>query len=259
MVDDLQHLGPRAVVLGEGQHSARGLAALAEDLDVGVAEAVDRLELVADEEEILGRQQVDQLALEPVRVLELVDEDGAEAPALPLADGRVVAEEVAGVQLQVFEVERRLSRLGRRVGVAEASQQVLEKSPVARGELVERSLLHGDPGGLVAREQLAGAAACGDLGEVEEALGVRRLLEQLQGPRGACPGLVRLVQPGRVLDDAARRLTELLDARLEAESLRDLEHEVASRRAERLVDAREHPPQPTRAVGREQPRPFGVA
>ena len=37
-----------------GEHAARRLAALAEDLDVGVAEAVDRLELVADEEEILA-------------------------------------------------------------------------------------------------------------------------------------------------------------------------------------------------------------
>ena len=73
-------------------------AALAEDLHVGVAEAVDRLELVADEEPLrVGPgQQVDQLALEPVRVLELVDHDRAEAQPLALAQRLVVAQQVAG-------------------------------------------------------------------------------------------------------------------------------------------------------------------
>ena len=52
VVDDLQHLGARAVVLGEREHAARGLAALAEDLHVSVAEAVDRLELIPDKKEI---------------------------------------------------------------------------------------------------------------------------------------------------------------------------------------------------------------
>ena len=75
---------------GERQHVADGLAPLLEDLDVGVPEAVDRLELVADEEEVVARDQVDQLALEAVRVLELVDADLAEAQLLALAD-RVVA------------------------------------------------------------------------------------------------------------------------------------------------------------------------
>ena len=67
VVDRREHLGPRAVVLRQRQPLRRGRAALAEDLDVGVPEAVDRLELVADEEDLLlraGGEQVDQLALQ---------------------------------------------------------------------------------------------------------------------------------------------------------------------------------------------------
>ena len=54
-------------------------------------EAVDRLELVADREdlgELRVRDEVDQLALQPVRVLELVDHDHAEPQLRRLADRR---------------------------------------------------------------------------------------------------------------------------------------------------------------------------
>jgi len=53
-----------------------------------VPEAVDRLELVPHEEELAVRacKQINELALEAVGVLELVDHDRAEAPALALAD-----------------------------------------------------------------------------------------------------------------------------------------------------------------------------
>ena len=81
LVDRRQHLGARAVVPRERQQLLRLCAPLAEDADVCMPEAVDRLELVADEEElgVRGAQQVDELALEAVRVLELVDHDRAEA------------------------------------------------------------------------------------------------------------------------------------------------------------------------------------
>ena len=115
VVDGREHLGPRAVVLRQREHAAGLLAALAEDLHVRVAEAVDGLELVADEEELLPvralGEQVDDLALEPVRVLELVDHDRAEAPALALAHAGVVAEQVARGELEILEVERRLTLL----------------------------------------------------------------------------------------------------------------------------------------------------
>ena len=83
MVDGREHLRARAVVADERESSALGLAPLAEDLNVRVPEPIDRLELVADEEEPgLCRtlcDEVDQLALEPVRVLELVDHDRRES------------------------------------------------------------------------------------------------------------------------------------------------------------------------------------
>ena len=109
VVDHLQHLRPRAVVLGQREDAAGGLAPLAEDLDVRVPEAVDGLELVSHEEQVLGREQVDQLALEPVRVLELVHQHRAEAPALALADLGLVAQQVPRGQLEVLEVERGLA------------------------------------------------------------------------------------------------------------------------------------------------------
>ena len=75
MVDDIENLRPGAVVLRQREHARTRCPALAEDLDVRVAETVDRLELVADEEDFLARDEIDQLALEPVGVLELVHED----------------------------------------------------------------------------------------------------------------------------------------------------------------------------------------
>ena len=54
LVDGGEHLRARAVVERQREQLRRLRAPLAEDADVGVAEAVDRLELVADEEH-LGR------------------------------------------------------------------------------------------------------------------------------------------------------------------------------------------------------------
>ena len=64
VVDGGEHLGPRAVVARQRQPLRRGRAPLAEDVDVGVPEAVDRLELVADEEDVRrtrpAAQQIDR-------------------------------------------------------------------------------------------------------------------------------------------------------------------------------------------------------
>ncbi len=56
VVDRGKHLRPRAVVVREREERLRRRAPLAEDVDVGVPEAVDRLELVADEEELRLRR-----------------------------------------------------------------------------------------------------------------------------------------------------------------------------------------------------------
>ena len=55
MVDGGKNLRPGAVVQRQRQHHARLLAPFPKDVHVGVAEAVDRLELVPDEEHVLGR------------------------------------------------------------------------------------------------------------------------------------------------------------------------------------------------------------
>ena len=97
----------RAVVPAKRDQPLAGLGALlAVDRDVGVAEPVDALELVADEEELAAGHEVDQLALEPVRVLELVDEHVGEP--LPVGLGQVGsgAQEIAGPQLEVGEVDQ---------------------------------------------------------------------------------------------------------------------------------------------------------
>src|SRR5206468_3660552 len=94
-VDRSEYLRPRAVVARQRQQLLRLRAPLAEDGDVSVAEAVDRLELVTDEEELRRgtAQQVDELALQAVRVLELVDHDRPEAQLLapPRRAGRGAA------------------------------------------------------------------------------------------------------------------------------------------------------------------------
>ena len=113
-----------------------------------MAEAVDGLELVPDEEDValarLVGEEIDQVALEAIGVLELVDHDRLEAQRLPLADLRVVAEKRPRSELEILEVERRLAALRRRVRLRKAVQELLEEIPVAHRELVEGRLLDGD-------------------------------------------------------------------------------------------------------------------
>src|SRR3989440_6158776 len=105
-----------------------------------MTESVDRLEFVADEEDI-GRsgplpQEVDDLALETVRVLELVDHDRAEPQLLALANRGVSLQEVAREELKVLEVECRLALLGGGVLGGEEIEQLLQQLAVARRQLV---------------------------------------------------------------------------------------------------------------------------
>ena len=257
MVDRGEHLRPRAVVLGEREHAARLLAPLAEDLDVGVAEAVDGLELVADEEELLPvralGEQVDDLALEPVRVLELVDHDRAEAPALALPHGRVVAEQVARGELEILEVERRLAVLRRAVGDAEPLEELLEEVAVAGRQLVERRLL--DARAAPPRSWPPARPRL-ELAEVEQALGQRPLVEDLERAGGRRTGrLPRLLvrRQAAALPRAAPR------AAPPGRPLAQLEAERTPGGAQRLVDAGEHPAERADAVGREQAEPLLVA
>ncbi len=71
---------------------------------------------------------------------------------------------------------------------------------------------------------------------------------------------VAVLQLGRrrVVRESPGRLAQLLDAGRELRLDLRREIEVASRRTQRLVDAREHAAQAVRAVRREQPQPLGL-
>ncbi len=254
VIDDCEHLRPRAVVARQRQQRLRPGAALPEDLHVGVAEAVDRLELVADEEPLRvgSRQQVDQLALEPIRVLELVDHDRAEPQPLPLAQALVVAQQVTGVQLKVLEVERRLAVLRRRVLGREAVQELLQQVAILQRQLVERRLLDRLPRLLVARRPLA---ARPEAAEIEQPLGECLRLRERHSLRRRRPRRVGRVRIGR---ESARDVGQLVELSLEVRPLAQLEVELPAGGAKGLVHGRQHPPQATGAVGRQQLQPFGI-
>ena len=214
-----------------------------------MAEAIDGLELVADEEDLVACDQVDQLALEAVRVLELVHQDRAEAPARVVADLLVQLQKGAGLQLQVFEVECRLASLRLGVGRVELTQDLLEESAVARGDLVQSRLLDRGQGLAEGGEALPLLPAHAEIGEIEEVLGRGNGVEQLQGVldlRAAGEGL---------LSDAQRDLRDLAQLGDACGERRDglaRERERPPGRAQAVMDAREHPAQPLRPVRGEE-------
>ncbi len=100
----------RAVVLLELDDLGLGEVALeVEDVaDVGIAEPVDRLVLVAHDHQIavLGGEQLQQPVLGPVRVLVLVDQDLAERVPPAVADLLEQLERVDRADQEVVEVHR---------------------------------------------------------------------------------------------------------------------------------------------------------
>ena len=249
LVHGREHLGARAVVPGQREDGRRCLAPLAEHRHVGVTEPVDRLELVADDEEVaaLDRlEQVEKLGLQAVRVLELVDHDRAEPLPLALPDLRVVPEEVAGAELEVLEVERGLAVLRVRVGGREGREQLLQKLAVPGGELLERRR---DDRVARLREARRARASHLELAEGEEPLGERRRAEQVERRLGRVT-----LQLGRlgVGDEAVGRLADAVHALAEAGAGTRLEDEISTCRAERRVDLDEHAAEAVGAVGGEE-------
>ena len=80
-VDDVEDLRLGAEVDREAADAPgrQRRPAVAEDPHVGVPEAVDRLGLVADREQVVALERLEHVELQPVRVLELVDHDQREA------------------------------------------------------------------------------------------------------------------------------------------------------------------------------------
>ena len=137
-VEHVEQLLARAEVRGQRPHAplAERGPALAEDRHVGVAEAVDRLELVADREQVVALERLEDVELEPVRVLELVDHDQREALGPALAAGGVGGEQVADAELEVLEVEpgaRRPSPRRRRRRSASSRSAISIERQRARG------------------------------------------------------------------------------------------------------------------------------
>ena len=256
MVDRVEHLRARPIVLRQREQAWRLRASLTEDLEVGMPEPVDRLELVADREhlgEIRMRDEVDHLALEPVRVLELVDHDHAEPEPGRFANVLVVAKQVAGGELEILEVDDRLASLRSGVLDAEALEKLLQQIAIVRRELLERR-----PLGCLARplERRGARTLARERREIDESLGRRSI-------RGDEKDLARVPALRRSRRHVGRELRGLgaqrVDRVLGARALTELEDEVAARRAERLVDAREHAPQPVGTVRREEPQPLRLS
>ena len=256
VVHCLEHLRSRAVVAREREQRGRLRAALAEDLEIRVAEPVDRLELVSDREDLrrIGVcNEVDELALQPIRVLELVHHDHPEAQLRRLAHGRVVAEQVARGELQVLEVHDGLATLRRRVLGSEPLEQLLQEIAIRCGQLLERRLLHALACGL---ERGRAPASRRERREVDEPLRegpVRDDAECLVGVAALRLGRGRIGRQ-RIRLDAQRR-----DRTGDVGPLTELELEVPSGGAERLVHAREHATKACRAIGREEPEPLRFA
>ena len=107
----------------------------AEHVEVGVPEAVDRLQLVADDHQLALRpaQGFDQAQLQAVGVLELVDQEVAE----PGSVGRPrlgPLEQARGQQLQVLEIDAGAPFLGDREALGEQLQQLADM-PVGEAAL----------------------------------------------------------------------------------------------------------------------------
>ena len=256
VVHRLEHLRSRAVVAREREQRGRLRSPLAEDLEIRVPEAVDRLELVADGEdlgEVGVRDEVDELALQPVRVLELVHHDHPEPQLRRLAHRRVVAEQIACGELEILEVDDRLTTLRRRVLRAEPLEQLLQEVAVRRGQLLERRPLHGLPRGL---ERGSPAASTRERRQIDELLrrgAARRDAKRLA--RVPTLGLGRRCVGDERLGLGAERRHRARDVG----PLAQLELERASGGAKRLVDAREHAAKTCGSIGREQPEALGVA
>jgi len=225
-----------------------------------VAETVDGLELVPDEEDLLASDEVDELTLEQVRILELVDEQRTEAPASRVADTFVSLEQVAGNELKILEVERRLHRLCLAVGLVEGRQELLEQRPVAGGELLERGAFDGGKHLVVAGEALALWPRNAELRQVEQPLRRRALgavrAHEVDGVFDLRPFVQRWM---RELERLGGDLAQLVDGVGERRVGIGGKPERATRRAEALEDGRQHALQASGSVCGEQTKMLGLA
>ena len=167
----------------------------------------------------------------------------AEPQLLGLEDARVSDEQVAGEELEILEVERRLALLAGLVLGCEEVEQLLEELLVAGCDQLERRLLDV----LASLLEGRGPRAPGpERREVDQRVGKRGKIE-----RGLGRGDVILGR-ARVLEQALCGTAQVAEAPVEVGRVVQLERQLASRRAERLVHAREHLAEALAPVRREQ-------
>ncbi len=184
-VDGLEQLAAAAEVhahrLGPSV-CRRAVPVLAEDLHVGVAEAVDRLALVPHPEHVVALELGDQGVLEAIGVLELVHEHVAEALRVLVAQPLVALQQLERDQLEVLEVERRAGALAALVALAveihqRPQQRVVAVLALRAAEALVR-LQRGSvlvAGGAAERLGVAWDAEPGELARVGERAGAHAL------------------------------------------------------------------------------------
>ena len=129
LVGGVEDVAVRAVVALELDDRADAVLALElrHVADLRAAKGVDALVVVADAEEraaVLGRagEHLEPRVLQAVGVLELVDQDVAEAPLVVLAQRLVVAQQLVGAQHQLGEVDHAFALALLVVGLVDLDQ-----------------------------------------------------------------------------------------------------------------------------------------
>ena len=198
------------------------------------------------------RDEVDELALEQVRVLELVDHHDAEAQPRGLAYLLVVPKQIASRELEVLEIDDRLAPLRETRTRRRSARAAPGKARDRCRELFQRGLL--EP---LARVLVRGGACSAGSGATT---GRRRAPARCPPPRScsprprcssACPLRSRPPGGGASPERAGQRV---LEARAHPARGRR-----ATRRAQRLVDAREHPAQAASTVRRKKAKALRLA
>src|SRR5438132_1358929 len=235
-VHEVEDRGHRTEVGPQGQLAPELRAHVLEDGDVGAAKAVDRLLLVAHHEhERRGRarrEEAHDLGLHAVGVLELVDQDGAEAAGVALAHGGVPRQHGARLADEVVEGEDGVLALAGAERVADGRDQagealVLRQRAQHAVRLGERPLetparLHRELGLHRARERRPGQQRA-QRAQLEELLerrlgaeapepllpGRPRLCERLGAPSPARLGEARVDRRDQARHGGAQRLASL--------------------------------------------------
>ena len=130
--------------LGHGRRAHLALLAT-EHLDLGAAEAVDRLLCIAHGAQRAlprTRQVTDQIDLHLIGILKLIDHDHLKAALVRSTDGRVIAQGLVGHTQQVVIVERGLVGLERTVlrlyGTGKPHQRIERRAAAGKHDIDKR-------------------------------------------------------------------------------------------------------------------------